>query len=85
MVSWASHIKVKFGLTVEAWQALLIRQSGRCAVCEVPMVEPHVDHDHETDVVRGLLCNNCNVRLHAGADLRWFLQAIAYLDLDRTP
>jgi len=91
--SWGSHLRKRFGLSVEGWHAMLIEQSGRCAVCEVPMTEPHVDHDHACcdgfktcgKCVRGLLCNDCNVRLHAGIDLHWMLQAIAYLDLDRQP
>jgi Recombination endonuclease VII len=41
--------------------ALYRLQNGRCAVC--PSTENlHVDHDHATGLVRGLLCRSCNVR-----------------------
>lgn len=41
--------------------ALMEIQQGRCAVC--PSTGPLVvDHDHETGLVRGLLCRGCNVR-----------------------
>ena len=39
-------------------------QRGRCAICASLPDGPHgvlvVDHDHMTDNVRQLLCNNCN-------------------------
>lgn len=37
---------------------------GRCAVCAGPAEV--TDHDHETGLVRGLLCHSCNVREGAG-------------------
>ena len=54
-------------------------QGGLCAICrEAPAA--HVDHDHATKLVRGLLCFNCNGALgqfRDRADL--MLRAIAYL------
>ena len=44
--------------------AMLAHQSGECAVCGVDSADlPQrldVDHDHETGLVRGLLCRGCN-------------------------
>ena len=37
-------------------------QGGACAICQVRPAE-HVDHDHETGAVRGILCFTCNVGL----------------------
>ncbi|MEU7906342.1 endonuclease domain-containing protein [Actinoplanes sp. NPDC049118] len=34
---------------------------GRCAVCGVPDNNLVVDHDHWSGLIRGLLCNGCNV------------------------
>jgi Recombination endonuclease VII len=46
---------------------MLAAQGGVCAVCEKPDPE-HVDHDHETGVVRGMLCFNCNQALGNARD-----------------
>lgn len=65
----ASHIKRAYNLDPETYEALLAFQGGRCYVCgQVPRSQRlAVDHDHETGVVRGLLCANdefgCNVSL----------------------
>lgn len=39
---------------------MLEEQGGLCAICGNPLEVPCVDHDHETNQVRGLLCNPCN-------------------------
>jgi Recombination endonuclease VII. len=58
--SWAKE----YGITVEDVMAFLHLQSGCCAICQRQFTEPfRVDHDHNTGVVRGLLCNNCNLGL----------------------
>ena len=55
-----SEMKRKYGLSQSDYDALLSAQDGACAIClQVPSVF-HVDHDHKTMVVRGLLCANCN-------------------------
>lgn len=55
-----------YGLTQEQYDTLMAKQNGKCAnkrcpVEFVPGVEVHIDHDHDTGVVRGLLCERCNV------------------------
>jgi Recombination endonuclease VII len=57
------HLRRKFGLTAEEYDALLQCQDGRCAICREPgndSIALHVDHDHVTGRVRGLLCFRCN-------------------------
>jgi hypothetical protein len=52
----------EYGLTTADVQALIDAQGGLCAICEErPAV--HVDHDHVTGQVRGVLCFPCNAAL----------------------
>lgn len=53
-----------YGLSREALDVLLQTQGGRCAICRNELRGYwHVDHDHVTERVRGLLCGGCNVGL----------------------
>lgn len=56
------------GVTPEMYEAMLVAQGGRCAVCGASEDETRygvlcVDHDHGTGAVRGLLCEPCNQSL----------------------
>lgn len=56
----------KYDLSPEAYADLLAAQDGCCAVCGDTMGggrNEHIDHDHETGVVRGLLCTHCNTAI----------------------
>ena len=50
----------KYGLTVEDFAWMLLTQNFCCAICLEKMECPHVDHNHRTGIVRGLLCDDCN-------------------------
>lgn len=59
-----------YGITREQYHAILETQHGGCGICgraygmmRGQRVRLGVDHDHSTDRVRGLLCNQCNRRL----------------------
>jgi hypothetical protein len=79
-------LKRKYGLTLEQYDEMLHTQDGVCAICGEPRPGErtlHVDHDHETGVIRGLLCFRCN---NALGDFReeyeLFQRAADYLDRD---
>lgn len=57
-----NHILRRYGLTLEQEDQLRQTQSGKCAICCDPIPGPaaHIDHDHDTKKVRGLLCGGCN-------------------------
>ena len=61
---WAAKIKNRYGLTVEAFEAMWTAQGGRCAICDsildMGRNKHHIDHDHATNSVRALLCAHCN-------------------------
>ena len=55
----------KFGITYQDYLNILENQDNKCAICHKPFIDktPHVDHDHRTGEVRGLLCSGCNTSL----------------------
>lgn len=76
------RVKHHYGLTPDQLHDLYTKQDGRCAICREPEGEKSfcVDHDHDTGIVRGLLCGNCNHLIgHARESLVILRQAIAYL------
>lgn len=73
------HLKRRYGLTAQEVDALIMAQGGLCAICGEAPAE-HVDHDHGTGRVRGILCFNCNGGLGQFRDRDDLLTlAIAYL------
>ncbi len=64
------------------YAALLEAQGGHCALCLSPprTRRLHVDRDHTTGQVRGLLCMRCNRNLPAWVSVRWLWDAANYLD-----
>ena len=60
------YLKKTYGLTLAQYAKMLKRQGGACAICKRPPKAGknlHVDHDHKTNRVRGLLDFFCNHRL----------------------
>lgn len=50
-----------YGLTEEDLYFLSVAQNHRCAVCGLGHEAGlHIDHDHATGLIRGLLCGKCN-------------------------
>ncbi len=60
-----AHLLRKWGLTAEEYQGLKDACLGLCQICGNPplRIALHVDHDHETGAIRGLLCVRCNTAL----------------------
>lgn len=67
-----AHLKHAYGITLETYQLILLTQGGRCAICGIPKPGGkgtfHVDHDHKTNKIRGLLCHYCNAMLAYSRD-----------------
>jgi hypothetical protein len=59
----AIHRKLRrYNLTLNEYISLLDIHDGKCAICGRED-DLHVDHDHITGNVRGLLCRHCNTSL----------------------
>jgi hypothetical protein len=71
----------RHGLTVEEYEIMAERQNYCCAICGREPKKLHIDHDHETGKVRGLLCRHCNCLIGFAKDNGLILErAIKYLD-----
>lgn len=76
-------IKYKYKLTMEEYRAL----GSMCHICGVETFEGrhgsltrHIDHDHATGTIRGILCTVCNHGLgHFKDDIAVLGKAIEYL------
>lgn len=86
----AWNLRNKFGLSMEDFDALYERQGKGCAICGAAKTvgkrgHLHVDHDHISGNVRGLLCQRCNTALgllgdQKSAVKKWTAKALRYLE-----
>lgn len=80
------YLKRKYGMTLADYKRMFEAQGGVCAICGEARPEErtlHVDHDHATRVIRGLLCFRCNQAIGSLQEDHEIFQAAAdYLDRD---
>lgn len=77
-----SYFKVRYDLTVEQVEEMAAKGCAICGTVEWNgrHKRPHVDHDHKTGRVRGILCSECNTGLGKFKDDPTILEAaLAYL------
>ena len=84
-----------YNLTWENYVKILEQQEYLCAICGKQLVVPGqgeyngndtavVDHNHETGVVRGILCRKCNKALGGfGDEISIIKKAFNYLEGNR--
>ena len=76
------HLRRRYGITAEHFDQMFAEQGGLCAICREAPAE-HVDHNHRSGRVRGLLCFNCNGALGQFRDRGdLMVRAFAYLGRD---
>ncbi|MFX0021130.1 MAG: endonuclease VII domain-containing protein [Candidatus Hermodarchaeota archaeon] len=80
----------RYSITKEDYEKMLLDQKEKCLICGRNFSEilfpqnTHIDHDHKTGKIRGLLCNNCNVILGNAFDNPLILiRAIEYLQMNK--
>ncbi len=86
----AIWLKGKYGIALEEYTRMFVKQGGVCAICRRPELKVHksgtrhslnVDHCHITGRVRGLLCSPCNTSLgKMGDDPSRLREAAMYLE-----
>jgi hypothetical protein len=76
--------KYHTGCSPELFQAFNEKQGGKCAICGGVNDRGHAlcaDHDHETGIIRGLLCRTCNLGIgHLRDDPTLMRKAAEYID-----
>ena len=78
-------ILYKFDIEPEEYYKKMIKQNNLCAICHKECSHKKMlslDHDHDTNKVRGLLCSSCNMALGGFRDNPKILEsAISYLKI----
>lgn len=65
------HLKRHYNLTPEEFDSLFQSQGCGCACCgtkEHKAKAWHIDHDHKTNRIRGILCGPCNISIGINGD-----------------
>ncbi len=76
------YYKRRYGITPEEADEMRSHGCGICGRLDVPgrwEGNLHIDHDHDTGQVRGVLCHGCNLSLGHLNDPALLEAAIAYL------
>lgn len=59
------NLQRNYGISLSEFNRMREEQGNKCAICRADKPGGpgawHVDHDHETRAVRGLLCQGCNI------------------------
>jgi hypothetical protein len=76
----------KYKITYETYKQMFYTQNGRCAICNRHQDSfkrlLSVDHNHVTQKVRSLLCDNCNSILgHSKENIEILNKVIDYLKI----
>lgn len=66
-----------YGIEEHQYEEMMQQQSGKCAIPSCENRAEHIDHDHETGGVRGLLCLRCNLILGMAKESQELLCGIA--------
>lgn len=81
-----AYLQKTYNITLSEYNAILESQGGGCAICGATAKTRslHVDHDHKSMKVRGILCFMCNKKLLPGGrdNPAIFFRAMKYLQLN---
>lgn len=72
----------RHGITEDVYRQMLVAQNNTCPICKesFEVVRPNIDHCHDTQEVRGILCWGCNIGIgQFKDDIERLQNAIIYL------
>jgi endogenous inhibitor of DNA gyrase (YacG/DUF329 family) len=73
-------VRQEYGLTLERYNEVMGSTDGRCSICDQQSERMTLDHCHDTGVIRGPLCTQCNTGLGMFRDnIKSLLRAVEYL------
>ena len=84
-------LRYHYGLSIIEFNNILLAQNNRCAICNEPLdlqnsKNVHIDHDHKTGKIRGILCQKCNLAIGLLRDNpEYTKRATEYLERDKYP
>jgi len=81
----AKDLERNFGIGLHEYNLMFTEQKGKCACCGIHQneltVNLAVDHDHDTGLIRGLLCHICNTGIgKLGDNIEGLMKALNYLE-----
>jgi len=77
----AKNFKDRYGIGIEEYEALKDQQDGKCGICGTTGHVLYVDHCHDTQKIRGLLCHKCNTGMGMLQDsIEVLNKALRYLE-----
>lgn len=81
-----NNLKKFYNITLEQYNQMLALQNDKCAICKIHKSLAgkkglFVDHNHENNQIRGLLCSKCNFLIGLSQeDTKILSEAIQYLE-----
>ena len=76
-----NHYRKIYGISLAEFNEMVAQQGGKCKIATCDGPAEHLDHNHTTGELRGILCNTCNVSLGMACDSPVKLRAQAqYLE-----
>lgn len=81
-----NHLKKQFGVSLNFYNDLINKQNYKCEICGIDRKFSGkkglvIDHNHENNQIRGLICGPCNSALGLFKDnIQSLINAIQYLE-----
>lgn len=79
-IKQTAYYATRYGLTLDQLNEFKQAHNNSCDICGQSIARMHIDHDHVTGRIRGLLCGPCNQALGIfGDSIDGLMKAVKYL------